>query len=143
MLGEHGDTEFAAWSMTHLAGMTMDEYCPVCGKCGDWSAKRREIEDSVRRSAYHIIDYKGATYFAIGLALVRIVGTILRNERSVLTVSTVLDGEYGLTNVSLGVPSIVSQRGVERVVEANLSPRESEALSKSANFLRDAIAELR
>ena len=143
MLGEHGDTEFAAWSMTHLAGMIMDEYCPVCGKCGDWHTKRGEIEDSVRRSAYHIIDYKGATYFAIGLALVRIVGTILRNERSVLTVSTVLDGEYGLTNVSLGVPSIVSQRGVERVVEANLSPGESEALSKSANFLRDAIAELR
>ena len=98
---------------------------------------------TVRRSAYHIIDYKGATYFAVGLALVRIVSAILRNRRSVLTVSTVLDGEYGLANVSLSVPSIVSQSGVERILEADLSSEELEALSKSASVLRDAIVELK
>ena len=128
--------------MTHLAGVPIDEYCPVCGRCADWKATRREIEDGVRRSAYHVIDYKGATHFAVGLALVRIVGAILRNERSVLTVSTVLDGEYGLQGVSLGVPSIISQGGVDHVLEARLPPEESEALSKSASILRDAIAEL-
>lgn len=142
ILGEHGDSEFAAWSMTHLAGMTMAEYCTICGRCADWHARRCEIEDSVKQSAYTIIAYKGATYFAIGMALVRIVRAVLRNEKSVLTVSSVLDGEYGLTNVSLGIPSIVSQRGVERVVEANLSPEESEDLLKSAGFLRDVIAQL-
>ncbi len=143
ILGEHGDSEVAAWSMTNLAGISIDEYCPVCGRCYDWETERREIEEAVRRSAYHIIDYKGATYYAVGFALVRIVGAILRNEMSVLSVSTVLDGEYDIRGVSLGVPSVVCQTGVKYVMEAKLSPKESEALSRSASILRDAIAELK
>jgi L-lactate dehydrogenase len=143
VLGEHGDSEVPAWSMTNIAGMPIDEYCPTCGKCADWKSERDEIVKTVRDSAYHIIDYKGATYFAIGLALVRIVGAILRNQRSVLTVSTVLDGEYGLEDVCLSVPCVVYGRGVERVVEANLAPAELDALSRSASILRQAMAELR
>ena len=143
VLGEHGDSEVAAWSLTNIAGMPIDEYCPTCGKCTDWRGERDEIVKTVRDSAYHIIDYKGATYFAIGLALVRIVGAILRNQRSVLTVSTVLDGEYGLDDICLSVPCIVSGQGVERVVEANLSAGELDALSRSASILREAMAELR
>ena len=143
VLGEHGDSEVAAWSLTNIAGMPIDEYCPTCGKCADWRGERDEIVKAVRDSAYHIIDYKGATYFAIGLALVRIVGAILRNQRSVLTVSTVLDGEYGLEDVCLSAPCIVSGRGVEQVVEASLSPGELDALARSASILRDAMAELR
>ncbi len=142
ILGEHGDSEFAAWSMTHLGGIPIDEYCPTCRKCSDWKARRSEIEEQVRQSAYHIIDYKGATYFAVGLALVRIVGAILRNRKSVLTVSTVLDGEYGLTDISIGVPSIVSQSGVEHVPQANLPANELHALQESASVLREAINDL-
>ena len=142
VLGEHGDSEVAAWSMTHVAGMPIKDYCPVCRKCGDWEKEREKVVKAVKESAYHIIDYKGATYFAIGLALVRIVGAILRNQRSVLTVSTVLDGEYDLEDVCLSVPCVVSQQGVERIVEANLSPEESEALSRSASVLREAMATL-
>ena len=81
MLGEHGDSEFAAWSMAHVAGAPLDEYCPLCGKCADWAAQQRRIEQTVRDSAYHIINYKGATCFAVGLALVRIAGAVLRGER--------------------------------------------------------------
>lgn len=143
ILGEHGDSEFAAWSLTNLAGMRINEYCPICRKCTDWEKEKSAIVKAVRDSAYHIIDYKGATYFAIGLALVRIVGAILRNQRSVLTVSTVLDGEYGLKDVCLSVPAIVSQVGVEGIMEASLPSKELEALSKSASVLRGAIAELR
>ncbi len=143
ILGEHGDSELAAWSMTHIAGLPIDEYCPVCGKCSDWNEKRRDIEKAVRESAYHIIDYKGATYFAIGLALVLITGAILLNKRSVLTVSTVLEGEYNLAGVSLGVPCIISQNGIERVLEVNLSAEELNALSKSASILHNAIASLK
>jgi len=143
ILGEHGDSEFAAWSLTHLAGMPIDEYCPLCGKCSDWDQERSEIVKAVRDSAYHIINYKGATYFAVGMALVRIAGAILRNQRSVLTVSTVLDGEYGLEDVCLSVPCIVSQQGVEQVMASNLSTKELKALSHSASVLRGAIAELR
>ena len=82
-------------------------------------------------------------YFAVGLALVRIVSAILRNEKSVLTVSTVLEGEYGLSDVSLSVPCIISQKGVERIFEANLSSEEIKALSKSASTLREIIATLK
>lgn len=143
ILGEHGDSEFAAWSLTNLAGMAIDEYCSICGKCDDRHQVRSQIVEAVRNSAYHIIDYKGATNFAVGMALVRIAGAILRNQRSVLTVSTLLDGEYGLRDVYLSVPSIVSREGVEQVVEANLSPEEMKALSHSASILRKVIDELR
>lgn len=142
ILGEHGDSEFAAWSMTHLAGMRIDDYCPVCGKCDDWDAEREEIEQAVRDSAYHIIDYKGATYYGVGQAMTRIVGAILRDAHSVLTVSTLLEGEYGLEGVCLSAPSILTRNGVERVVEASLPPEEQAALENSARVLKEAIAEL-
>ena len=142
VLGEHGDSEFAAWSLTHIAGMSINEYCPICGKCGDWKAERARIVDEVRSSAYHIIDYKGATYFAIGLALVQIVGAVLRNQKTVLTVSTLLTGEYAVEDVCLSVPTVVSQVGVERIVEGELSAEELESLSRSVLILRDTLAKL-
>jgi len=142
VLGEHGDSEFAAWSMTHIAGVHFDEYCLACGVEEDWEAERDRIEEAVRNSAYHIIDYKGATWFAVGQALVRIVSAIVRNEKSVLTVSTVLKGEYRLADVCLGIPAIVGQGGVEMVLEANLPPNEAAALQHSAGVLRAAIDQL-
>jgi L-lactate dehydrogenase len=143
VLGEHGDSEVAAWSMTHIAGMPIDDYCVVCRKCdADWLGEREQIARAVRESAYHIINYKGATYYAIGLALVRIVGAILRNERGVLTVSTRLDGEYGLDDVCLSVPCILSRQGVERIITAELSDSEQEALGHSADVLKKTLADL-
>jgi L-lactate dehydrogenase len=142
VLGEHGDSEFAAWSLTHVAGMSINEYCPICTKCGDWNVERARIVDEVRSSAYHIIDYKGATYFAIGLALVQIVGAVLRNQKTVLTVSTLLTGEYGVDDVCLSVPAVVSQVGVEWIVESVLPAEERESLSRSALILRDTLAKL-
>lgn len=142
ILGEHGDSEFAAWSMSHIAGMDFDEYCPVCGRCDDWQKERPEIVQMVKDSAYHVINYKGATYFAVGMALVQITGAILRNQRSVLTVSTLLEGEYGLEDVCLSVPAIVTQEGVERIVEGDLSGEEMEALSRSASVLQEALSGL-
>jgi len=143
VLGEHGDSEFASWSMTHVAGVHFDEYCQVCGGCEDWRQTRQRIEQEVRNSAYHIIDYKGATYFAVGQALVRIVSAIVRNEKSVLTVSTILEGEYGLSDVCLGVPALIGEAGVELVLEARLPPEEQAALRRSAAVLQSAIAELK
>lgn len=142
ILGEHGDSEVAAWSMTHVAGMPISEYCAVCGKCAGWQEARGEIVSQVRQSAYHIIGYKGATYYAIGLALVRIVGAVLRNERSVLTVSTLLEGEFGLRDVCLSVPCIVGANGVDRIVEGKLDADESAALAVSAQVLRKTIGTL-
>ncbi len=141
MLGEHGDSEFAAWSLTHIAGLPLDEYCPICKNCNDWKSEQKAIEQKVRDSAYHIIDYKGATYFAVGLALVRIIGAILRGQNSVLTVSTFLDGEFGLDNVCLSVPCLVSQNGAEKILKSPLSGEEQKSLKASAGILKAAIRE--
>jgi L-lactate dehydrogenase len=141
-LGEHGDSEFPAWSMTHIAGVAIDDYCPLCHKCQSWHYEREKIIQAVKDSAYHIINYKGATYFAIGMALVRIVGTILQDQRSVLPVSTLLDGEYGLSGVCLGVPCVVGQDGVKQIVDAPLLLDEKIALSRSASILQDVLRQL-
>lgn len=142
ILGEHGDTEFAAWSMTHVGGVPIDEYCPMCDRCDDWGTQREEIVKRVRESAYHIINYKGATYFAIGMALTRIVGTILQDQHSVLTVSTLLEGEYDINNVCLGIPCVVGKDGVQQVIIANLTEDEQVLLQISARTLDSALREL-
>lgn len=142
VLGEHGDSEFVAWSMAHIGGVPIQEHCPACGRCADSAVERERIEQEVRDSAYHVIGYKGATSFAVGLALVRIASAILRGENSVLTVSTELQGEYGLHDVCLSVPCIVTQQGVARIVEGPLPESERAALQASAGVLQDAIRQL-
>ncbi|HZY24833.1 MAG TPA: L-lactate dehydrogenase [Bacteroidales bacterium] len=139
ILGEHGDSEFAAWSMTNIAGINIDEYCPVCGKCADWKLKRKEIEQQVRDSAYHIINYKGSTQFAVGLALVRITGAILRSQNSILSVSTFVESDFGITDVCLSVPCVVSDSGVKRIIESPLSPEELKSMANSAQILKTAL----
>ncbi|MCG2784373.1 MAG: L-lactate dehydrogenase [Anaerolineae bacterium] len=143
ILGEHGDSEVAAWSMTHVGGVSIDKYCPMCGNCQDWPAQRERIVREVRDSAYHIINYKGSTYFGIGMSLVRIVGTILQDQNSVLTVSTYLDGEYNIRDVCLGIPCIVGQGGVKRIIETELYPEEQAALERSAKILQEGLASLK
>jgi L-lactate dehydrogenase len=139
ILGEHGDTELAAWSMTHLAGVPIREYCRICKVC-DYPKHHLEIEEQVRNSAYHIIDYKGSTFYAIGLSLVRISEAVLRNERSVLTVSVRLEGEYGgLRDVCLSVPCIVGQDGIEKVIDAPITEEEQAKLRASAGAIRRVI----
>ena len=142
ILGEHGDSEFAAWSMTNVAGIPIDQFCPADGQSPIRPEELQKIEQNVRDSAYHIIDYKGATCYAVGLALVRIAAAVLRGESRVLTVSTELEGEFGLHDVCLSVPSIVSTRGVERVVDCKLSNDEMASLQSSAAILKGAIEQL-
>lgn len=142
ILGEHGDSEFAAWSMTHIAGMPIHEYCPLCRRCDDWEEQLQGIEQEVRDSAYHIINYKGSTHFAVGLALVRITGAILRGQSTVLTVSVLLEGEYGLNDLCLSVPCIIAERGVRKIIESNLPQNERTALDRSAAILKKALADL-
>jgi len=142
ILGEHGDSEFAAWSMTNIAGINIDEYCPVCGKCKEWKTQRQLIEQQVRDSAYHIINYKGSTQFAVGLAIVRITGAILRSQNTILSVSTLLESEFGINDVCLSVPCVVSDKGIMRIIESPLVSSELKALSNSAAILRRAIDSL-
>lgn len=138
ILGEHGDSEVPIWSATHIAGVSLDEYCAVCDRaCG--RQEREKIFVQVRDAAYEIIKRKSATYYAVGLALLRILGSIVRDEHSLLTVSSRLHGEFGLTDVALSVPTIVGRAGVERVVAIPLAPEEQEGLRRSAAVIRAVL----
>lgn len=141
ILGEHGDSEVAAWSLTHIAGIQMDDCCRVCPRhCGQ--VERAGIVEQVRNSAYHIIDAKGFTNYAVGLAMVRIVQAVLRNESSVLTVSTLLDGEFGVSDVCLGVPTVLNVRGADMIFDAPLPEDENKALQASADCIRRIIRDV-
>ena len=141
VLGEHGDTELPAWSLTSIAGMGMDEYCSLCASCqGSLSQTvRAEFDDKVRNAAYRIIEGKGATFYAVALAVRRIVEAILRDEQSILTVSSLLTGQYGLDGVCLSLPCIVGVNGVEQVLPIHLSEEEMAQLRTSADAIRAAI----
>jgi L-lactate dehydrogenase len=142
ILGEHGDSEVAAWSMSHIAGVPLNEYCRICKVC-DYNEHHRKIAEEVRNSAYHIIDYKGSTYYGIGLSLVRITEAILRNEHSILTVSSLLDGQYGIKDVCLSVPCVVGDNGVKMIIDAELAPAELQALRASAQTIREVLDEIK
>ena len=141
ILGEHGDSEVAAWSMTHIAGVSVNEYCRICKSC-DYDDHHHRIAEEVRNSAYHIIDYKGSTYYGIGLSLVRITEAMLRNEHSILTVSSLLDGQYGIKDVCLSVPTIVGDGGIELIIDAELASEELESLRASAAAIRNVLDQL-
>lgn len=137
ILGEHGDTEVAAWSITNIAGMEMENYCRTCGTCE--GKCKQEIFEEVRNAAYHIIERKGATYFAVALTVQRIVEAILRDENSILTVSSLIEDLYGLNNVCLSLPTIVNSAGIKEVLNIKLNAEETQALINSGNSLKKII----
>jgi len=129
IIGEHGDSELPVWSLANVAGVQVD--LP--------EERRNEIFTQTRDAAYQIINAKGATFYAIALALDRICAAILRNESSVLTVSTLMSGKYGVDDVYLGVPCIVDNTGIRRILDLNLNEQEQELFRKSANTLKEQI----
>jgi len=135
IIGEHGDSEVAAWSATSVAGMPFELFCQGC-PCGCTLGDKDEIFQSVKNAAYEIIEKKGATFYAIGLAVRRIAQAILRNENVVFTVSSLMDGQFGVTDVCVSLPSVVNENGVERVLEIPLSEEESSQFRASAENLR-------
>ena len=138
IIGEHGDTEVAAWSLTNIAGMSMEEYCNSCNKC-EGQLSRYEIYDNVRNAAYEIIDKKGATYYAVALAVKRIVEAIVRDENSILTVSSLLENKHGVNDVCLSIPTVVNSNGISRVLDLPLDNEETVLFRKSAASVRDII----
>lgn len=133
VLGEHGDSELVAWSLASVAGV----------KLFDWPGFRTELKDEifqkVKRAAYDIIQLKGATYYAIALALARITRTIVNDLRTVYSVSVYLNGQYGISDVYLGNPSVIGRNGILKVIEEPLSDGEKEILKRSAYLIRKAI----
>ncbi len=141
ILGEHGDSEVPAWSLANIAGMKLDDFCRL-NDCALEPETKEEIFQNTRSAAYAIIERKGATYYAIASGLVRIVEAIVRNESSVLTVSSIAQGKYGLNDVCLSLPTVVNRTGIERVLELPLDNREREALANSGRVIRDALQAL-
>ena len=141
IVGEHGDSELAVWSGANVSGVDLDQFCHLRGDPLDRGEMER-LYQGVRDSAYEIIRRKGATCYGIAMAVGRIAQCILRDERAVLPVSAVLEGQYGLEGLCLSVPAVVGRRGLEEVLEIPLSPRERAALKASAGQLREAIAAL-
>lgn len=143
VLGEHGDTELPAWSLTRIAGMSMDAYCGLCNRCkGSLEDMVREQFDAqVRNVAYEIIEAKGATYYAVAVAVKRICEAILRDEQAILTVSTILSGEYGLPEVALSLPAVLGRNGVRQVLPVHLDADEQAKLEASAQAIRSAIVD--
>ena len=142
ILREHGDTELPAWSLTSIAGMTMDTYCATCNECDNCN-ELDKIFNEVKNSAYEIINAKGATYYAVALAVARIVEAIIRDEHSILTVSSILQGQYGISDVAISVPTVVDRNGINRVLEVPLSENEQKLLNHSAETLKNIIRELK
>ncbi len=140
VLGEHGDSEFVAWSAARVATMRLEDHARLVG-AGD--VPFDAIEQRVRSAAYEIIRRKGATNFAIAAALTRIVEAVVRDEASILTVSARVDGYHGIDGVCLGVPAIVDASGIRRVLPIPLDDGEIARLRRSAQTIRDAIAGLR
>jgi L-lactate dehydrogenase len=141
IVGEHGDSEVAVWSLANIAGMKLDEFCRLNG-CTMPDEAKATIFQNTRMAAYEIIRRKGATYYAIAAGLVRIVEAIVRNENSVLTVSALVQGKYGLEDVYLSLPAVVNRTGVDRVLDLPLDPGEAESLRKSGHIIRDALKSL-
>lgn len=140
IIGEHGDSELAVWSSANISGVDLDSFCDICGAC-DGETLHRLYED-VRTSAYKVIEKKGATYYAIALAVTRIARAIVREEHSVLPVSAYVNGHYGVSDVYFGVPSIVGAEGVEKVLDIPLDGSEQQQLEHSVQTLKDVIAGL-
>jgi len=141
IIGEHGDTELAVWSRANVSGIPLADFCAGRGIAYD-EAFRHRVQEGVRRAAYEIIARKGSTAYAVGVALCRIVEAIVRDEQSVLTVSTAAGGFYGLPEVSLSLPCVIGEDGIEMVLESPLAPDELAALTQSAEVLLQTAASL-
>lgn len=141
IIGEHGDSELAVWSSANVSGIPMEEYGEKSGNRLDDEAKK-QIYEMVKNSAYEIIDRKGATYYAIAVAVDRIAQAIVRNEHSVLTVSSLMTGEYGIDGICLGMPAVVGENGIERMIEIPLNEEELGKLQQSASTLKEALKDI-
>lgn len=138
IMGEHGDSEFAAYASATVGGESLIERAKRAGLSMD---DLHQIEDETRHKAYEIINRKGATFYGVATALMRISKAVLRDENTVLPVGAPMDGQYGLNDVYIGSPAIVNASGIAEVIEVPLNDEEKEAMRKSAETLQKTTAD--
>ena len=138
VIGEHGDSEVLVWSQVSVGGIPLEDYCRSQAISLPESV-RAEIDEKVRRAAYHIIQGKRATYYGIGAAIARITNVILRDQRSILTVCAPVQEVEGVRDVTVALPHLVGGQGIISTLWQPLLPEEKNALRKSANIVKTAI----
>ena len=141
IIGEHGDSELAVWSGANVSGIDINDFCELRGFYNH-KESMENIYRRVRDSAYEIIERKGATYYGVAMAVGRIAESIIRDEHAVLPVSTLMEGEYGISNLCISVPTIVSQSGAEKALEIPLDKEEQVQLKNSAKELHEVLSSL-
>jgi len=141
IVGEHGDSEIPLWSMANIGGVRLQEFAPLKNKQYD-QEEMNKLFVSVRDAAYEIIKRKGASYYAIGLGLLSIVEAILGNYRSVISISTLMTGQYGVSDICLSLPSVVGENGVEEILTLPMNAEEQEGFRASANKLKATLDNL-
>lgn len=141
IIGEHGDSEIAAWSSANVSGIPINEFCEMRGHYDHEKAKE-EIADKVKNSAYEIIERKHATYYGIAMAVKRICEVIIRDEKSIMPISSMMHGEHGIDDVVLSMPAIVGKNGLETKVPISLDEKEKIKLKESADTLKRIINDL-
>ena len=134
IIGEHGDSEIAAWSGVNISGIPLSKFCEMRGYC-DHDDNMRRIAESVKNSAYEIIEKKKATYYGVAMAVKRICEAIVRDEKSIMPISSMMKGEFGIKGIALSMPVIVGKDGVECRVPIQLNEDEISKLQKSAQSL--------
>jgi L-lactate dehydrogenase len=137
IIGEHGDTELPVWSHASIGVQKIENFLK-----DEEIYKQEELDEiflNVRDAAYHIINRKGATYYGIGMSLVRITKAILNNENCILTVSAYLDGQYGHKDVYVGVPAVINRNGVREVLEIELNSDEQQKFDYSVKTLKETM----
>lgn len=140
VLGEHGDSEVLVWSGAEVGGLRLSTFARQTGRPIS-PGVQQQIDQAVRQAAYRIIEGKGATHYGIGAGLARIIRAILQDEQALFTVS-MLGSLEGIGEVALSLPRVLGGSGVQRTLEPKLSPREQQALRRSAEILKQAASEL-
>ena len=140
IIGEHGDSEIAAWSSANVSGIPIHEFCEMRGHFEHEKAMK-EIAESVKNSAYEIIEKKGATYYGIAMSVRRICEAIVRDEKTILPISSLQHDNHGISDVAMSMPAIVGKNGVEGTVPINLNEEEEKFLKASADTLKKVIGE--
>ena len=141
VIGEHGDSEMVAWSSANVSGVPLHDFCEMRGHFHHEEAMERIAAD-VKNSAYVIIEKKRATYYGVAMSVRRICEAIVRDEKSVLPISSIQHGNYGIEDVSLSMPAVVGKDGVETLVPIQLSEEEQKKLKESADVLKTVLDEV-
>ncbi|MBR1524683.1 MAG: L-lactate dehydrogenase [Lachnospiraceae bacterium] len=141
IIGEHGDSEIAVWSSANVSGVPLNDFCEMRGHF-DHIASMKRIAENVKNSAYDIIEKKGATYYGIAMSVKRILEAIVRDEKSILPISSLQHDNHGISDISISMPAIVGRDGVEGTVPISLSDEEEAALKESAETLRKVAEEV-